>query len=82
MENDAGEARVRELLYGGGAPLLVSGCQDDGDAVAGQLPAHLQPDPFVPAGDNGNPTRVEITRRPSTDYTPERRMERTLRCGD
>ena len=58
MENDIGEPCICELLDGGCAPLLVPGCQDDGDAIAGQLPAHLQPDPFVPAGNNSNPTKV------------------------
>jgi len=56
MEDDADDPLLSELLRGGRAPRLVPGCQNDGDAAGGQLPAHLEPDPLVPAGDHGNPT--------------------------
>ena len=59
MENDIGEPCFSELLHGGCAPRLVPGRQDDGDAGAGELPAHLQPDPFVPAGDHRDPVKVQ-----------------------
>ncbi len=56
MEDDNGEPQPVELLDGRRALRLVPGCQNDGGAVAGQLPAHLQPDPLVPAGDYSNPS--------------------------
>lgn len=56
MEDDTGKAHPSELLGGLHAPRLVPGCQNNRDAVGGQLPAHLQPDPLVPAGDYSNPS--------------------------
>uniref|UniRef100_A0A0E0PBY0 Uncharacterized protein n=1 Tax=Oryza rufipogon TaxID=4529 RepID=A0A0E0PBY0_ORYRU len=55
MEDDTGEAHPTELLGGLHAPRLVPGRQNHRDAVGSQLPAHLQSDPFVAAGDHSNP---------------------------
>lgn len=55
VEDDIGEPQASELLDGSCASRLVPGCQHDGDAAVGQLPAHLQPYPFVPAGHHGDP---------------------------
>ena len=56
MEDDIGEPQPFELLHGHLAPRLVPGRQNDRDACSGQLPAHLETDPLVPAGDDGNPS--------------------------
>ena len=55
MEDDTREPQLIEPLDGLPAPRLVPGRQDDRDAAAGQLAAHLEADPFVPSGDDGDP---------------------------
>ena len=55
VEDHAGEAGALQLLHGLRALVLVSGCQDDENAVARELPADLQPDSSVPSGDHCNP---------------------------
>ena len=61
MEKDVGEPLLPEPLGGRRAPRLVPGRQDDGDAGDGELPAHLQPDPLVAAGDHGDPAATATT---------------------
>lgn len=62
MEDDAGEPERLELLDGLCTSRLVSGRQNDREAAAGQLPAHLETDPLVAAGDDGD-TTVPAARR-------------------